>query len=311
VPPSETRSWALFWIESAEWEHFRLDLGARLDDIDVSASPISAPASAGQYERSFSPLSASAALVWHVNDQNHLAVTLAHAERAPSDQELFAFGPHVATRTFEVGDAALDIESNRHAELVWRLHEGPVTGSLSIYQDDFDDYIYQADTGIEEDELPVRNWSQQDARFTGAELELRWDIGHLDSGHWQLFGFHDRVRARLDDDSAVPLIPPQRTGFGVDWDRQSWAGNITWIKASAHNDTAEFETPTPGYELLNAEVSYRYLPSGGGWAERVELEFFLRGHNLLDEEIRNSTSFLKDLAPQIGRNWIFGVRSLF
>jgi len=32
---------------------------------------------------------------------------------------------------------------------------------------------------------------------------------------------------------------------------------------------------------------------------------------LLDEDIRNSTSYLKDEAPQIGLNVTFGVRAFF
>jgi iron complex outermembrane receptor protein len=317
VPPSDTDSWALFWVESAEFENWRLDLGLRYENVDTSALE---PGHEHRHEgeehheneepeiisRNFTPLSFSTAAVWHVNDTSHLAFTFASAERAPSDAELFSFGPHLATQTFEVGNPDLGVETNRHYEVSWRLHEGELTGGITLYHDDFDDYIYQADTGLVEDGLPLRQWSQQGANFTGGELEVNWDIGHTRSGHWQLFGFYDRVEAELADGSDVPRIPPQRFGLGADWDHRSWAGNLTWIRAGDHTDTAEYETPTPGYDLLNAEISYRFgFDSGAG------MELYLKGQNLLNEDIRNSASFLKDQAPQMGRNFVLGARLSF
>jgi iron complex outermembrane receptor protein len=317
VPPSDTDSWALFWVESAEFENWRLDLGLRYENVDTSALELDHEHKQKEevhhedegleiISRDFTPMSFSTAAVWHVNDNSHLAFTFASAERAPSDAELFSFGPHLATQTFEVGNPDLGVETNRHYEVSWRLHEGALTGAITFYYDDFDDYIYQADTGLVEDGLPLRQWSQQGANFTGGELEINWDIGHTLSGHWQLFGFYDRVEAELSDGSSVPRIPPQRFGLGADWDHRSWAGNMTWIRADDHTDTAEYETATPGYDLLNAEISYRFgFDSGAG------MELYLKGQNLLNEDIRNSTSFLKDQAPQIGRNFILGARLSF
>lgn len=318
VPPSDTESWALFWVESAEFDRWRLDIGVRYENVDTSALELDREHEHGdedeQHEnedpatlsRDFSPLSFSAAAVWHVNDKSHLAFTFASAERAPSDAELFSLGPHLATQTFEVGNPDLGVETNRHYEIAWRLHEGALTGSMTLYYDDFDDYTYQADTGLVEDGLPIRVWSQQDAEFTGGELDFTWDIGQSRTGHWQLFGFYDRVKAELADGSNVPRIPPQRLGLGVDWDRNAWAANLTWIRADDHRETAEYETPTPGYDLFNAEISYRFDFEG-----KLGMEVYLRGHNLLDEDIRNSTSFLKDQAPQIGRNLAVGARLSF
>lgn len=176
----------------------------------------------------------------------------------------------------------------------------------TFFTDDFDDYIYQLDTGVEEDELPVRLWSQQDADFQGAELELRYDLGRNASGHWQVSGFYDTVKAELSNGSNVPRIPPQRFGFAVDWDLDGFAANLSWINASSHTRIAGYETPTPGYDLLNADLSWMLpLDSASEW------ELFVKAHNLLDEDVRNSTSFLKDQAPQIGRNFTLGLRAYF
>lgn len=331
VPPSETRSGALFWVETAEFENWTVDLGLRYEDTSIDSFLLEhdhehedeheedhedehehehddehgeehmEPAS-----RDFQPFSASIGAIWHMTDASHLAFNFSHAERAPSSEELFANGPHIATQAFEVGDPDLGTETNTHFEVSWRLHEGPLTAMITVYHDDFDDFIYLVDAGEEVDGLPEYLWSQQDAEFTGGEVEVRWDVGDFTTGHWQLFGFYDAVKGTLKNGGPVPRIPPQRFGLGVDWDNGAWAGGLNWIRAAEHNRTAVNETITPGYDLLNAELSWA-LPFG----ERMETVLFVQGRNLLDEDVRNSTSFLKDQAPQIGRNWILGLKAAF
>lgn len=298
VPPSSTKTAALFWVESADLGDWQFDTGLRYDDISIKTD--------SGLRRDFSPYTASVGAVWHVTEKGHLTFNASRAERAPTDQELFSDGPHIATQTFEIGNPLLSTEKNLHFETGFRLHQGKLTGSITLFADTFSDYIFQLDTGEEQDELPVRLWSQQDADFQGAELELRYDLGRFSSGHWQLSGFADTVRAELSDNSDVPRIPPQRIGLSVDWDLKSWVGNISWVHAGSHTRIADFETRTPGYDLLNADLSY-LLPINSA----SEWEVFVKGHNLLDEDIRNSTSFLKDQAPQIGRNFVLGLRAYF
>ena len=314
VPPSNTGTAALFWIETAELGQWQLDLGMRYESIDVTALELLAhpheeedsgqEAESGQ--RSFKPFSISAGVVWHVSETGHLTLNLSRAERAPTAQELYSFGPHVASQTFEIGDSGLQKESNLHIEGGYRIHGERLDASFILYADRFEDYIYQQNTGEEEDGFPVRLWSQQDADFVGAEVEVRYDIGHYDSGHWWIFGLFDTVSGELDDGQNVPLMPPTRFGLGLDWHFRGWTANLSWIRADDHSDVAEYETPTPGYDLLNLDLTWSVPGSG-----RSQWELFLKGHNLLDEDIRNSTSYLKDQAPQIGRNFIFGVRTAF
>lgn len=323
VPPSTSETWGLFLVETWQVNDVLLfDLGLRYEDTSIDSFLIEHEHDHEEEEhegeehedempeaasRSFNPFSVSVGAKWEVTERSHFTFNVARAERAPASVELFSNGPHIATQTFEVGDPDLGIETNTHYSGTYRIKEGAFTGAITLYYDDYDDFIYLADTGEMEDGFPERVWSQQDAEFTGGELELRYNFGDTALGNWQLFGFYDRVRAELADGSNVPRIPPQRIGVGADWNTTQWRGNVTWINADDHTRTAEFETPTPGYDLLNAELSF-FLPLAGGDAD---LEFYVKGRNLLDEDIRNSTSYLKDDAPQIGRNFVFGVRTTF
>jgi iron complex outermembrane receptor protein len=69
---------------------------------------------------------------------------------------------------------------------------------------------------------------------------------------------------------------------------------------------AEFETVTPGYTLVNVDASYRIWKTKSG-----AVNFFLQGKNLLNEEMRVHTSFLKDFAPLAGRALVAGLRGNF
>lgn len=321
VPQSNSETGALFLVESADFGDWQLDLGLRYENVDVTALELLShhhheeeeheegdedEHEDGPVRRSFKPLSVSAGAIWNLTDESHLSFNVARAERAPTTAELFAYGPHVASQTFEIGDEMLREETNLHGEIAYRMTGERLSGSLVVYMDRFDNFIYQVNTGEEEDGLPVRLWSQQDAEFVGAEIELRYDIGHFDSGHWWVFGMFDYVDGELDDGHNVPLMPPMRIGGGLDWHLGDWYANLTWIHADDHSDVADYETRTPGYDLVNFDINWR-LPI----FEHSEWDVFLKGHNLLDEDIRNSTSYLKDQAPQIGRNFVLGVRAAF
>ena len=78
------------------------------------------------------------------------------------------------------------------------------------------------------------------------------------------------------------------------------------IAGAKQDDVAEFESATPGYTLVDAHVAWHLdTAAGNAW------ELFADGSNLLDEEARVHTSFLKDVAPLPGRGVAFGVRAFF
>ena len=309
VPTSKTDTTGAFWIERADMDEWQFDLGMRYEDVQ-SKVPNTLIAEAGETgpkaNVDYQPFSASAGVLWQATDIFGLSFSAAHAERAPAPEELFANGPHIATQVFEVGDASLDKEKNLHLEAGVSVTVAGLTGSANVYYDDFDNYIYLSDTGEEQDGLPVQLWQQQGADFIGGEIELRYDFDPGRYGHWQVFGFGDIVDGELSDNTDVPLAPPARIGMGLDWDHAGFAANLLWIHAYKQDNTAPLETSTPGYDLLNAEVSYSVVTG-----EQLEFQVYLQGQNLLDEDIRNSTSTLKDYAPQIGINAIFGVRAYF
>ncbi|HEY0441772.1 MAG TPA: TonB-dependent receptor, partial [Xanthobacteraceae bacterium] len=92
-----------------------------------------------------------------------------------------------------------------------------------------------------------------------------------------------------------------RAGGGVFWRDANWLARVSLLHAFAHTQIADHETPTPGYNLLKAELSYtRKLPRTLYGAQ--ELTVGVVGDNLLNADIRNSASFKKDEVLLPGRN---------
>lgn len=297
VPPSLTRDIGVFLIEEQQFDRLKVELGARADRVRVT--PDDGP------RATFDTLSLSAAGRWTVDERMHLQLGFDRAERAPTAEELYSDGPHVATRSYEIGDADLGTERADRVELGLHWHVEGFEAKLAAYHSRFDDFIYLADTDEEEDELPVRVWTQEDARFDGFEVEGKWRLAESTSGRWDLRAFGDLVRGRLDAGGDLPRIAPARAGADLAWQRDGWRARLGAVHHARQDRVAEMERETPGYTLVNAHLSYHWDTPRVGW------ELFLDGTNLTDREARAHTSFLKDLAPLPGRGIAFGVRAFF
>ena len=301
VSPTETDRFALFIYEAAEFDGFGLEGGLRFENAELS-NVISG-------NRDFDMFSASLGVHSHVTENLFLGVQLSSTERAPTDVELFANGPHLATDQFEVGDPNLDIETGVNLEGSARLTFDNISFGINAFSTSYDNFIYLAPDGTEEDELPVFNFEQQDASFTGAELYANLDVGNVLAADWAFRAGVDFVDSELDDGGNVPLQPPTSSWIGADADWGAFAAGLEVIHAGDQNDLAADELPTEGYTLLNLSAEYDISAFSGPLAEGSKL--FIEARNVTDEEGRVATSVLKDVAPLPGRNIRAGLRLSF
>ncbi len=297
VPPSISRDVGLFVLQERDFGDFKLELGARHDRVRVE------PEAGDSVSRGATSLALGG--LWHFSETMHLSVNLDRAERAPTAEELFSDGPHIATQSFEIGDAGLDVETSTSAEIGLHLHQGRFEGKASVYQSRYGNYIYLVDTGAELDDLPVRAWVQGDATFTGWELEGSLDLFENQTGLWQLSVFADAVNARLDGGGRLPRIAPGRVGADLNWSLDGWRARVGAVRVADQDDVAALESATEGYTRVDAGLAYHWDVGSAGW------EAFFEGRNLTDQDARVHTSYLKDFAPLPGRNLAVGVRVAF
>jgi iron complex outermembrane recepter protein len=284
------------------------------DVFDVNVNPASiGPATPRNLH--FTPKSASVGLIQNLPWDLVASVTAQYVERAPKPAELFSRGAHDATATFDIGNPNLGIETAKSIEVGLRRATGPLRFELTGYYTRFNGFIFRRLTGNTCDaaacvdiadpnqlELNQARYSQRDATFRGAEFQSQLDIGPLNGGIWGIEDQFDVVRATFTDGTNVPRIPPVRVGGGLFWRDANWLLRVNLLHAFAQNDIALVgETPTAGYNLLKAEISYK-TKLDSSWFGAREMMVGLVGNNLLNENIRNSVSYTKDvvLMPGIG-----------
>jgi len=302
VPATRSSSTAAFWVEEKEWGPVRFNAGLRLEH--VKRQPVTG------LDRSFSLQSGAAGALWAFTPGYAAGLTLSRAQRAPATEELYSDGPHHATITFDIGNPDLRKETSRNVELSVQKTAGKWRWKANLFRNSVSDFIYGHvtgrtvdDEGHDGDELRERIFSQADATIKGAEAELEYNP-HALGLNGRLFT--DTSRGTLDNAGSLPLQPATRFGATLGYRSSSWRAGATWIHARAQDRLASFEsTPTGSYNQLGANLSYTQK------LKDLDLTWFLIGKNLLNEEIRVSTSVLKDVSPLPGRSLVFGVRAKF
>jgi iron complex outermembrane receptor protein len=283
--------------------------------FDINADPASiGPATA--HDLNFVPKSASVGVIQNLFWDLIGSVTAQYVERAPKPAELFSRGAHDATATFDIGNPNLRIESARSIEAGLRRSTGPFRFELTAYYTRFSGFIFRRLTGNTCDEsacvdasdpnpLELRQaiYSQRDATFRGAEFQSQYDLAPLWTGTFGVENQFDVVRATFTDGTNVPRIPPVRIGGGVFWRNDNWLMRTSLLHAFPQKHIAiTGETPTPGYNDLRAEVSYRWKPRTPSHDNLSEIALGIAGTNLLNDDIRNHVSYNKDEVLMPGRS---------
>jgi len=299
VPPVETDSAGLFWVGQRAFENVNLEIGARVEETDHSPSLAELP------DLRFSSASASFGIIAPIADSLKLSALFDYTERAPAIEELYSDGPHLATQTFEIGDPLLTKESATGLTFGLNYQSEGFDANISVYRTDFDDFIFQANTGEIEDGLPVLEYRQQGAEFTGADIELGFHLAELFGGDFDLTAMFDLVSADLNSGGNLPRIPADRQGLSLAWDNELWRLKLDVSHVSSQTDTAELEFSTDSYSDVSLRITRRIDIADG----RASL--FIHGRNLGDEEQREHVSFVKDFAPAPGRRIEAGVRFEF
>lgn len=299
VAPNRTDQFAVFALQEYGTGPFQIEGAARYEKTNVESITLGV-------DRDFDAFSGALGVSYQIENGLRLGVNGSRVVRAPSGEELFANGPHIATQAFEVGDVDLALEKAWGVEAYVRGAVGPATINIAAFHNWFDNYIYLQATGEEEDDLPVFAYLQDDARYYGFEGEVAFPVARFNESlslNADLRG--EYVRAELDDDTNVPRIPPLGLSgaLSLQGDRFDVRGEVEWY--DDQNKVAPFETPTDGFTFVNASVAFRPLQGNDNVTLLAQVQ------NIFDVEGRRATSFTKDFVPLGGRNFRVSLRSSF
>src|SRR3712207_4994662 len=131
--------------------------------------------------------------------------------------------------------------------------------SASVFRSWFDDYIFERRTGAVEDDLPVFQISQADARYFGIELEASVRLARMGGVTLNADAVADYVRATIEGAGPAPRIPPFRLMGGLEAQSDRVQGRIEVEWTAEQDRLAQFETPTRGFTFVNASVQFHPL----------------------------------------------------
>ena len=313
-PPTAQDGLAFFALEELDFERFKLQFGGRVetqryrpvrseheeeeeeDDDHGHAGHDHGEEAPEPIERTFTGLSLAAGLHADVGTSGAIVANFSHSYRAPALEELYNFGPHVGSAAFEIGNPNLDAERGNGFDLSLRRGSGRVRSEVNFFYYDFENFIFPFANGHEIDGLAEIEYTQRHVRYTGSEANL--GVGLMSALRLN-FGL-DYVNAKeIDTDTHLPRIPPLRGRVGLDFRAKGLQIAPELIMAAEQNRTFDAETSTPGYTVMNLKASYTYPQ------QHVVHQFAVNVFNAGNHFYRNHTSFIKDLAPEMGRGLRF------
>lgn len=192
TPPSNTRSFGLGLIEEKHFGNVLVQLGGRIERVEIDVPRLfEAELEVHEHDADmhmdeeehghehdehehehehneldslaveFNPISLSAGAVWDFAEGYNIGLSYVRAQRAPSSAELFSFGPHIGTQTyeigalyqldgdyFEVGDTNFELETSNNLDLSLRKFAGDIGFVVNVFYNQVDDYYYSAETGL-------------------------------------------------------------------------------------------------------------------------------------------------------------------
>lgn len=298
LPPNDTSQLGLFTVQEFDLGKAGVELAARYERTDVEDK-------LNDLDRDFDAFSIAAGAFIEPASRVKVGANVSRTERAPSAEELFSNGPHIATQSFEVGDPGLGKEKAVGLEGYVRVERDRFEVNATAFATWFDDFIFQDATGEEEDELPVFQYFQRGARFYGFELEGSARLFQTGGFTFVADGVADYVRATLKGGAPVPRIPPLRLLGGIEAQSDKLDGRVEVEWADEQDRIAEFENPTDGFTLVNASLAWR------PWGKARETTVQLSANNIFDVEARRHASFTKDFVPMAGRDIRLSARFSF
>lgn len=302
VPSVVTQAQSVYVYEELPIDRHKITFGARVGESSVNSSADDVFTQA--FSNRFNPNSLALGGLYTINDAWSATANLSHNERAPSYFELYANGEHVATDQFEIGNADLnkEISNGIDAQLKWKSNGNSIT--LGAYATRFQNFIGLFNSGATDPGtgLAIANFQAVPALFTGLEMEGKFAL----NDEWTLKMRGDYVHAKdTRNNDYLPRISPLRLGGGLDYRLGAWNARMDVLHAFKQSDVAENELKTDGYTNLSALVAYK-LP-----LNTYHVEVFAKANNLLNDEIREHASFLKDISPAGARSILIGARADF
>jgi iron complex outermembrane receptor protein len=290
APPTKQGAFALFALETLDFERASVQFGGRLEHNRYR--PEATIQRGVLPSRSFTGFSGAVGVRVPTWTGGAFVANYSHSYRAPSLEELYNDGPHPGNLAFEIGDPNLKRELGNGLDFGVRHSSPRLRFEANGFFYHIQDFIFLAPPGAIQDDLIVAEYRQGASRYAGAEARLD---AAVHKAVWLNLGL-DYVSAELTaTNMPLPRIPPLRGRVGLELRYKGLLLNPEVVMAKDQNRLFPTETRTAGYTVFG--LSGSYLIAHGHAAHIISFNAF----NLGDRLYRNHLSFIKEFAPEMGR----------
>jgi len=320
-----TRDWTIagFLIGQYDGERAHAEIGLRYDVARYEPKEPGVVVVQGERiptaPRTFGALSGALGGYWKFAPSIRAGVNVSRSYRAPDFNELYSDGPHLAAYSYDVGNPRLKQETGLGIDGYVRVDRTRLRVEFALFDNAFENYIFPRNTNElgRQGERWKFQFTGRDVRMTGGEAQVSWEPAARWAVEGTLSYVTSRIAGKLDTIPALggqpetvtsrylPLQPPLNGRFGLRYEAPRWFAGAASRFSGSQTDLGDFETPTAGYALIEAELGMRLLVG------RRFHTITLRVENAADIVYRNHLSRTKDLLPESGRDIALLYRLMF
>lgn len=253
-------------------------------------------------DREFSIFAYSASIHYHFSGKFSTAFTFSKSARAPTIEELYSEGPHLAAYSYEIGNPELESESGHITELSVFYSNKKLFASATIFYNMMHNYITPRQTGDTNwaTLLPIFQTSAGAAVLAGFESKIEYFI----TNHITIRNLLSYVQGEFSNDNPLPMIPPLNGSFSISYSNSNFSFGANTIYAAEQNRTDLFEERTPGYLIFGLNGMYMFELYG------IRTSINLNIDNITNQTYYNHLSRIRSIMPEPGINLRFNLRIL-
>ncbi len=304
TPNANSYNLGAYLIENFSLNAFNLEAGLRYDYVLNKPVEDDPDSDIGFIQaKDYHALSSSLNAWYELGKGFSIGTVLLHSFRAPSLEELYSEGPHLAVFTYEIGNPELKPERSLAKEFFSQWQGSTSTFRLALFHNDFSNYLYPQNTGERTTRFPDLNnyqFTGTEALFYGLEVIGETKI----TNRWVFNASASFTIAEQDTTSPsgekgvqpLPLIPPLKGNISLKYAKGGFEAGSRIKLAAKQTRTGDFETQTDGYVLTDLFSQYRFS------SKKLLHTFSFGINNLFDVRYRNHLSLIKELHLEPGRN---------
>ena len=255
---------------------------------------------------------------------------------------MLANGLHIGTGNYEIGamyelhehdgetELALienfsELETSNNLDLTLRKFSGDAGFVFNLFYNKVDNYYYENDLGftidvghehgdedehdmvhaddhgLEKEGAPVFLFIPQDVALYGFEAQINYQV----NANLHVQAQADYIRGKLQNGGDLARIPPKRLSTRISYSGDTWDTALSLKHTFKQDKITSLETATDAFTMVDVSANW-YLSQ-----DNLDYTVYGKVENLTDELAYVHQSFLKEITPLPGRNFVIGVRGQF